>query len=87
VSSTSVHIPQDLLRQLDRVAKQRRVSRNRLIVEACRSLLGDGTSEWPDDFFASGRLSPRDRAFLDSTFDAWVAEIARSRKSKKTSPF
>jgi hypothetical protein len=87
VSSTSVHIPAGLLRQLDRAAKQRRISRNRLIVEACRSHLGEGQSDWPDDFFAADRLAHRDRALLRSTFDDWMDELRQSRRSKQMPPF
>jgi predicted transcriptional regulator len=87
VPSTSVHLPDDLLRRLDEVARRRRISRNRLIVEACRSMIGDGGSEWPQDFFAADRLTRKDRELLRSTFDAWQADIRSARRSKRDGPF
>lgn len=85
--STSVHIPEELLRQLDRAAKERHISRNRLIIEACRALLREGLSDWPDDFFAPDRLPERDLALLRSTFDDWSAKLESARRSKKVAPF
>jgi hypothetical protein len=85
--STSVHLPAALLARLDRVAKKRGVSRNRLITEACRSIVDAGRSEWPADFFADKRLSPDDLGLLRSTVDDWMKEVSVSRRSKKDPPF
>jgi len=85
--STSVHLPDDLLARLDQVAKERHVTRNRLIVDACRSMLDEGNSDWPDDFFTKERLPKRDRDLLRSTLDDWCAEIESARRSKRRSPF
>ncbi|MCC7541266.1 MAG: ribbon-helix-helix protein, CopG family [Deltaproteobacteria bacterium] len=87
MGSTSVHIPDDLLGRLEQAAKRRRVSRNRLIVEACRVVIGDGASEWPEGFFDETRLAARDRSLLRSTFSRWLGDIAQTRRSKKAAPF
>jgi hypothetical protein len=85
--SSSVHLPESLLKQLDRVAKRRGVSRNRLIVEACKSIVGGSARQWPEDFFVTDRLPKRDLDLLRSTFDEWLADLHTSRRSKKAPPF
>jgi len=85
--STSVHIPDELLTRLDRTAKRRRVSRNRLIVDACRSFVGEGNTEWPDRFFATEHLSARDLKLLRASYDDWSRRIVSARRSKKAPPF
>lgn len=85
--STSVHIPDELLNQLDRTAKRRRVSRNRLIVDACRSLVGESHADWPDGFFAHEHLSVRDLKLLRASYDDWSARIRSARRSKTAPPF
>jgi hypothetical protein len=87
VPSTSVHLPAELLTRLDRVAKRRGISRNRLITEACRSIADAGRTEWPADFFPTERLRAKELELLRSTFEDWLGGIAGSRKSKKASPF
>jgi hypothetical protein len=81
-----VHLPVELLRQLDRAAKRRGVSRNRLITEACRSLVEAPMAAWPGGFFAPDRLPRRDRDLLKATAQDWSAGLA-ARRSKKTPPF
>jgi hypothetical protein len=85
--STSVHLPADLLEQLDRAARRRRVSRNRLIVEACRSLVGQGQPDWPEDFFVTDHLSEQDLTLLRSTFDDWSCRLSAARRSREGTPF
>jgi predicted transcriptional regulator len=85
--STSVHLPDDLIAALDRAAKRRRVSRNRLIIDACRALLGSGSSVWPEDFFTADRLTSRDRRVLQESFEEWNDAIAAARHSKRKAPF
>lgn len=87
MGSTSVHIPDDLLERLDGAAKRRRVSRNRLIVEACRTLVGEGRAKWPADFFAVDRLTGKDLKLLRSGLPRWLDGIRRARRSKTEAPF
>jgi len=63
--STSVHFPVELLRRIDRTAKRRRVSRNRLITEACRSVVDAGQSEWP-------KTSSRPPTYADEISSSFV---------------
>jgi hypothetical protein len=85
--STSVHLPDELLTRLDRTARRWRVSRNRLIVDACRSFVGEGHTEWPDRFFATEHLSARDLKLLRASYDDWSHRILSTRRSKKAPPF
>ncbi len=85
--STSIHIPDELLTRLSRTAKRRRVSRNRLIVDACRSFVGEGYDEWPDGFFATEHLPARDLKLLRASYDDWSARLRSARRSKKAPPF
>jgi hypothetical protein len=72
---------------LNRAAKNRRVSRNRLIVDACRSFVGEGQADWPDGFFATEHLSTRDLELLRASYGDWSRRIRSARRSKKTPPF
>lgn len=49
--STTVHIPDDLLERVDRVAQRRGISRNRLVLDALADELARDAGEWPEDFF------------------------------------
>jgi hypothetical protein len=84
--STSVHLSAELLKQLDRAARKLRVSRNRLITEACRSVVAGGAHNWPRDFFATDRLATKDVARLRDTFSDWTANTL-TRRSKHQPPF
>lgn len=87
MSSTRVHLAPDLLKLLDRAARQRQISRNRLITEACRSIVSAGGAAWPPDLFAQNRLSQDELALLRSSFDDWQPTITAQRHSKRKAPF
>lgn len=63
------------------------MSRNRVIVEACRALVGEGRATWPPDFFAEDRLSRKDLQLLRSGMKGWLEGIRAARRSKKEAPF
>jgi len=48
------------------------MSRNRLIVGACRSLVGEGRAQWPDGLFAGDHLSARDLHLLRASYGGLV---------------
>ena len=58
MASTTIHLPRDLVASLDALAARRKVSRNRLIAEACERLIRKDQGEWPKDFFLNQDLSP-----------------------------
>lgn len=84
--NTSVHFPGTMLKQLDDLATEAGVSRNRLIVEACRKTL-DRRREWPEGFFDSDRFSAEDLETLRSGWADFDESIALSRRSRKAPPF
>jgi metal-responsive CopG/Arc/MetJ family transcriptional regulator len=51
--STTFHIPDELLRKVDRAAQNLRVSRNRFVLQACEAALARQAGEWPQGFFDS----------------------------------
>ena len=51
MSSTTIHIPDETLKRIDAIARRRRISRNRLVLEALEELLDRDAGEWPEAFF------------------------------------
>ncbi len=47
---TSIRVPTSLLREVDRIARERGTSRARIFVEAAERLVREGRGEWPLDF-------------------------------------
>ncbi|OEU64742.1 MAG: hypothetical protein BBJ57_11000 [Desulfobacterales bacterium PC51MH44] len=52
--STTVHIPDKLLSKIDQIVKEKGISRNRFIVQACEQALNNDAGQWPEDFFEPG---------------------------------
>jgi hypothetical protein len=84
MATTSIHIPEALLEALDQVARERGVSRNRIIVEACRRELSQ-RREWPPAFFDNDHLSPEELAELRGADDFSQAILA-GRRNRPGSP-
>lgn len=84
--STSVHFPPPLLECLNRIAAERGISRNRVIVEACRRT-AEERSRWPDGFFRNDHLSADDLELLQRGGDDWLDAIVSARRSRERSPF
>ncbi len=84
MATTSVHVPADLLEALDEAARERGVSRNRLIVEACRREVRR-RREWPEGFFDDERLDPEDLAELRNAGDL-ADGILEARRSRREAP-
>lgn len=84
--STSVHLPNALLEDLDHLASERGVSRNRLIVEACRETLRK-RREWPTGFFEDTRFAAADLQDLRSSAKGFERDLAASRRNRNGSPF
>lgn len=84
VVATTVHIPPDLLKSVDQRAKQRRISRNRLIVEALRSTLdADRSSQRVPQSFLDEMKRWREDAEGVKLIDKMLRQIKSSRRSKK----
>lgn len=84
--STSVHLPESLLEGLTHLAAERGVSRNRLIVEACRNALRSRRA-WPADFFSNARFDPEELEALRAGAEDFQAELDTARRSREEPPF
>ena len=84
--STSVHFPPPLLERLNRIAAERGISRNRVIVEACRRA-AEERPRWPDGFFRNDHLRADDLELLQRGGDDWLDAIVSARRSRERSPF
>jgi hypothetical protein len=85
VASTSVHFPEALADELDRIARERGVSRNRLIVEACRRVVRE-RDQWPPGYFSNEHLSAEDLALLERSARDFVDPIFSCRRSRAEPP-
>ncbi len=83
--STSVHFPEALAEELDRVARERGISRNRLIVEACRRVVRE-RDQWPPGYFSNHHLSAEDLALLEGNARDFVDPIISARRSRTAPP-
>jgi hypothetical protein len=86
MATTSVHFPKGLMEQLDQVAQAQGLSRNRLIVEACRQMLDEGRA-WPEGFFSNDHLSADDLEELRAGGDELLRGILAGRRSRSEAPF
>jgi hypothetical protein len=85
MASTSVHFPEALVEELDRIATERGVSRNRLIVEACRRVIRE-RDVWPAGFFTNEHLTPEDLNELEDGADEFTDNILSARQSRTEPP-
>jgi len=81
VMATTVHIPEPLLRAVDRQARRLKISRNRFIVRAIEKQLA-GETAWSPGFFEQlGRVEPGDAIAVDEMLDA-----IQKRRTRKNAP-
>lgn len=82
MGSTSVHFPQSLIEELDRSAAERGVSRNRLIVEACRQVVS-ARHRWPAGFFSNARFNAEELDELLRGAEEFSTAIVRARRNRR----
>jgi len=85
VASTSVHFPEAIVESLDRLAKELGISRNRLIVEACRRVVGE-RDRWPSGFFSNDHLSSEDLLVLENDEGGFAASVLAARRNRAGAP-
>lgn len=83
--NTSVYFPKSVLSGLARIAKERGMSRNRLIVESCRRVVEERTS-WPVDLFSNDHLSETDLQLLRKGEDSFLDAVETARRSRVRPP-
>ncbi len=79
--STTVHLPESLLTGVDRIAKERGISRNRFIIQACQKAIENDAGRWPDNFFDSS-LNIDDTKLLREGTAEMEQAIYSKRKSR-----
>ena len=80
--STTVHLPDPLLERIDRVVKDKNMSRNRFIVQACEQALQNLLGHWPKGFFEPD-LDERDRRLLRDGVREMQQAILSRRTNRK----
>jgi predicted DNA-binding protein len=87
MANSSVHFPVEIIDRLDRAAKRKGTSRNRIIVAACEKYLDESESEnrWPNDFFVP--LPDDERKELKAAQQEIAEAIADARTNRKGPPF
>ena len=80
--ATTVHIPPQLLKAVDRRAAALKVSRNRYIVRTLQSSVEKAT-EWSDQLWETLAAATREDA---TAADDMLAAIKRARVSRKKPP-
>ncbi|RMH19100.1 MAG: hypothetical protein D6696_11530 [Acidobacteria bacterium] len=83
--STSVHFPDSLLAELNHLASEAGVSRNRLIVEACRETLRR-RRRWPPGFFDDSRFRTMDLQDLRASATSFEQGLAAARRNRDDPP-
>jgi predicted transcriptional regulator len=76
---TTVHIPGDLLKSVDRRAKALGVSRNRLIVRALEQAVKERAGWAPEFLEKLRRIDPETATAVDEL----LADVTQARRSKR----
>ena len=77
--STTVHFPEDILKQIDRAAGNLNISRNRFVIEACKEAVAKDLGLWPDDFFS---VTSSESKALDDAVLEMERIVRRNRKNR-----
>jgi hypothetical protein len=81
MATTTVHIPDDLLVDVDRIAGATGVSRNRFVIDACRNAVGRYEGDWPDGFFQKDGSSS-DQELLAQATREMERDIRAARRNR-----
>ena len=79
VPSTTFHVPDDLLVEIDRAARTRGQSRNKFVLQACREALARKGGDWPKDFFAPLAAPEAERPLAEAGMELETAVLAHRR--------
>ena len=80
--STTVHIPDKLLAKIDQIVKEKKISRNRFIIQACEQEVNSSAVQWPEGFFESD-LNEEDLILLrESVLEMEKAILSRRRNRR-----
>ena len=82
--STTVHIPDEMLSKINKLVSQKKISRNRFIIEACETALKKDEGEWPEGFF-NELLDDEDKNLLVKAGLEMESTIMSSRRNRNGS--
>ncbi|MDA3951215.1 MAG: ribbon-helix-helix protein, CopG family [Spirochaeta sp.] len=80
MSSTTVHIPDEILQRVDAIARRRGVSRNRVVLASLEAEIERDSGEWPDAFFAAP--SAEEREILTEAAEELEASTVSRRRNR-----
>jgi hypothetical protein len=86
MANTSVHFPEGMLDELDRLSEEQGVSRNSLIVDACRHALR-ARRQWPAGFFSNAHRTAAELRELQKYAGEFVTTLAAARRSRRQPTF
>jgi predicted transcriptional regulator len=81
MGSTTIHFPEEILSRIDQAAAERRISRNRYVLEACEAALASQAGVWPEGFFNSG-LTEKDHVLLKEAAAEMEQVIYKNRRNR-----
>ena len=79
MGTTTVHIPEPLLREIDRAAEAMGISRNRFVLQACKEALVRQGGAWPEGFFDQVLPEEDARALREATLEMERDVLSRRR--------
>ncbi len=82
--STTVHFPDNILKNIDKMLKREKISRNKFIIQACEEALKNSAGTWPSDFFRC-TLSKNDLKLLREGAREMETAIKSHRKNRASS--
>ena len=80
--STTVPIPNRLLSRIDEIVKEKGISRNRFVIEACEQAFDNDAGQWPEGFFED-EPSKKDLKLLKEGVKEMEKAILRMRRNRK----
>lgn len=83
MSSTTVHIPEQTLREIDEIARRRGISRNRMVNEALEQAVSRDKGEWPPAFFRRSADEAAQSELEEATREL-EESIAAARRNRGT---
>ena len=83
--ATTVHLPREILEQIDSRARDLKISRNRYILESLRRTLSN-QDEWPPEFLEKIRDWSSNEEEVGETVDDMLAAIQSNRRSRRRQP-
>jgi hypothetical protein len=81
---TSVHIPPALLKAVDKKARELKISRNRLVIQALEKEVGSQDKGWPPGFFE--QFTPAETEEDKGVEAEFMQSMNRPRRSRKPPP-